>query len=228
LARLAPRFFDSAVVDREARHRAEQRCWMAQWESALAKVYGCEPHTNAHEPDAELPPLPSARTQRAVERELAGWGFWMDAGRAAMTRQHQHRAQALISLNQVARLLRVASDLKILACGDSAPDYPSESSDYRRAWADLERAYGNKCKSPSALPLPVPPGPAVAPPGVAPMSNVGGSALNQPPPSTSVATPPAERWWRPDAKHDLVPHALVRGPHGLLCLQRIDFPPLHP
>ena len=43
LARLAPRFFDAAVVARERENRAEQRRWLALWEPLLAKAYGVVP-----------------------------------------------------------------------------------------------------------------------------------------------------------------------------------------
>ena len=38
LAKMAPRFFDQAVIDREASNRAEQRRWMATWEPVLASA----------------------------------------------------------------------------------------------------------------------------------------------------------------------------------------------
>src|SRR5689334_23130654 len=67
LARLAPSFFDSAVIERDRREREARRHWMNLWEPALARVYGCEPET--YDPAEDLPPLPQPRTQRAVERE---------------------------------------------------------------------------------------------------------------------------------------------------------------
>ena len=63
MARLAPRFFDATVVNRERREREEQRRWMALWEPALAKAYGREPDTFPPDPVADLPPLPSRRTR---------------------------------------------------------------------------------------------------------------------------------------------------------------------
>src|SRR5512140_2194457 len=71
MAKLAPRFFDQAVIDREASNRAEQRRWMATWEPALAKAYGTKPKIPTAT-DA-LTPLPPLCTQRAVERHLADW-----------------------------------------------------------------------------------------------------------------------------------------------------------
>src|SRR5262249_58325794 len=59
LARLAPRFFDSAVVDREALERAERRRWAASWEPALAKAYGCQP-APPPDPAPDLPAVPQA------------------------------------------------------------------------------------------------------------------------------------------------------------------------
>jgi len=117
-ARLAPRFFDSAVVDREARDRQERQSWMAMWEPVLTKVYGPKPDS-APPADtlADLPPLPGPRTQRAVERELAGWSFWMAAGRLAMARHKQRRPHALPSLTQLTRLIKIQNDFARLACG---------------------------------------------------------------------------------------------------------------
>ena len=40
LAKLAPSYYDTAVMDREARARDEQRRWIASWEPDLEKVYG--------------------------------------------------------------------------------------------------------------------------------------------------------------------------------------------
>jgi len=119
LARLAPRFFDSIVVDREARERDERRRWMESWEPLLDKVYGPSrdlkqrPSAPADYP----PPLPGLRTQRAVERELAGWDFWMTLGRLALARHRLRRPHALPTFTQLARLLRIAFDFGRLACG---------------------------------------------------------------------------------------------------------------
>jgi hypothetical protein len=96
MAKLAPRFFDQAVIDREAENRAEQRRWMATWEPALAKAYGTKPEMPAATDD--LPPPPPPCTQRAVERQLAAWNLWMEIGRAAMERHQQRHPHALLSL----------------------------------------------------------------------------------------------------------------------------------
>jgi len=144
LARLAPRCFDSTVVNPERHERAEQRRWMASWEPALAKAYGVDPSPIPINAEADLPPLPSRRTQRAVERELAGWKFWMETGRLAMDRHQQRRPHALISWTRLARLLQIAMDFKLLACG--LPALPETSFESRHAnfLADLERAYGQR------------------------------------------------------------------------------------
>jgi len=139
LARLAPRFFDSSVVQPEALDREERRRWMALWEPTLARVYGCEPDPVPL--DDDLPPLPSLSVQRAVERELAAWSSWLEAGSLALRHQERH-PHRLLSLNQIVRLLRVAGDLKALVFGDSASGSPVEPCDHRQVWADLERAYG--------------------------------------------------------------------------------------
>lgn len=144
LARLAPRFFDSAVVNREAREREERQRWMASCESALRKVYGPAPDSAPRaNPSAELPPLPGPRTQHAVERELAGWNFWMAAGRLAMDRHKRRRPHYLPSLTQLARLISIQHDFGCLACGlDSRRPEPPPSSNLPRWEEDLARAYG--------------------------------------------------------------------------------------
>ena len=206
LARLAPEFFDATTVDRAVRHRAEQRRWMALWKPALDKVYGPDPVADsAPDPGLELPSLPGRRTQRAVERELAGWDFWMTAGRAALDRRQKLRPHALCSLSQLARLISVAFEFKQLACGHAAADPPSAFSDHSPFWSDLERAYGHRCESPSA------------PPPVPPATQNPASATGHG--SAAATTTPA--WPPPDDRRDLVPHALVVGSHGLLCLQPI-------
>lgn len=111
LARLAPRFFDSAVVDREVLERADRRRWMESWEPLLEKYYGPAPASERRtDPLSEPPPLPGSRTQRAVERELASWNFWLAAGSCAMSRYRQRRPHAIPSLSQLARLLRLPSN----------------------------------------------------------------------------------------------------------------------
>ena len=144
LARLAPRFFDSALVDREARDREERQSWMAMWEPVLTKVYGPKPDSAPRaDPLADLPPLPGPRTQRAVERELAGWNFWMAAGRLAMDRHHQRRPHYLPSLTQLARLMSIQHDFACLACGlDSRRPEPPPPPNLPNWEEDLARAYG--------------------------------------------------------------------------------------
>lgn len=144
LARLAPEFFDSAVVEREAREREERRRWMASWEPALRKAYGpATASTPAADMDLDLPRLPGLRTQWAVELQLAGWTFWMAAGRVAF-RRHQHcRPHALLSLAQLARLLQLAQDFGCLATGlGPDPPVPAVANLGNQCLADLERAYG--------------------------------------------------------------------------------------
>ena len=105
LARLAPSFFDSAVVDREAENRAERRRWMATWEPFIARAYGGEPRLP--KADDELPRLPSPRIQREVERKLAEREMCLVAGRVAMERYKQRQPHALMSWSRMARLLDI-------------------------------------------------------------------------------------------------------------------------
>jgi len=144
LARLAPRFFDSAVVHREARDREEQHRWMSTWEPIPRKVYGpAPPSARRAGPSADLPPLPGTRTQRAVERELADWEFWMAAGRLAKDRHKQRRPHALPSFSQLARLISIHFDFARLACGlDSRTPEPPPPPDLPNWEEDLAKAYG--------------------------------------------------------------------------------------
>ena len=151
LAKLAPRFFDSAVVDREARDREERRRWIASWEPILRKVYGPEPPSAPLAVSAsDRPPLPGPRTQCAVERELAGWDFWMAAGRLAMARHKQRRPHAVPSLTQLTRLIKIQTDFARLACGlETCQPEPMPLLNFSRVEEDLERAYGSR-QSPSS------------------------------------------------------------------------------
>jgi hypothetical protein len=142
LARLAPRFFDATVADREARQHAERRRMRELWAPALDLVYGPGPDRPLANAEADLPPLPSRRTQRAVERELAAWDLWMTAGQIAWDQQRQRRPHAVPSLTQVARLIQIAIDFGALACGPPSADGTPEPSRFDNYLADLERAYG--------------------------------------------------------------------------------------
>lgn len=141
LVRLAPRFFDPAVVDREAENRAEQRRWQATWEPDLARVYGVSPQ--APTGDEETPRLPPHHIQHAVERQLAKWQFWMEASRAARKRHNQRHPHALRSLGRVARMMQLAIDFGNLAAGLDSPNSLPERLTYDHHCTDLKRAYGH-------------------------------------------------------------------------------------
>ncbi len=196
LARLAPRFFDSVVVERERRESEARRLWMAEWEPALARVYGGEPQP--YDPSADRPPLPPPRIQQAVECELASWNFWLAAGRLALEK-HQHRnPHALLSFSRIARLLELGFKFGSLATGyDPARPQPEPVS-HDTARADLERAYGDSRPS-SADDLPVAAGApeAPAPPAPASLLSASSSELIKPAASehssstTQESAPPA-------------------------------------
>ncbi len=155
LIRLAPRFFDVAVIDRERENRAEQRRWMALWEPILARAYGVEPHPPSS-PDDDRPPLPHPNTQRAVDRRLAELQLWLAAAHAAGERHRQRRPHALPTLTQLARLLQRAFDLKKMVLGLDSPNPLPEKICYDYKFTDFKRAYGH---------LEVPPVPAAPVPG---------------------------------------------------------------
>ncbi len=182
LARLAPSFFDSVIVERERRERAQQRRWMAEWEPVLARVYGSEPQPPL--PEDEFPSLPPPRIQRAAERELAAHVCWMTAGREAIERFRQRHPHALISFTRLPRLLEVAANLSRLACGcdPSRPD--PQPTRFDVAWADLERAYGPDSAAASAEAAP-PQEPAAKQPHPAAGSGPGQS----PPPAVPEPHP---------------------------------------
>jgi hypothetical protein len=186
LARLAPHHFDTTVIERERRERAERRAWMATWEPALEKAYG--PPTAAEREArrladlrAELPPPLAPRTEQAVAREFARYTMWQTLGKAAFARYQQRRPHGDMSLGRIARLLEIAMDLKWIATGvdwrkpepPSAPLYPSSNWE-----ADLRRAYGPD--------VPATPAPSAPPakPALAPEDP-------PPPPPPSLSPPPA-------------------------------------
>jgi hypothetical protein len=144
LARLAPRFFDAAVVDREAREQAERRRWIASWRPLLDKVYGPAAVSDQPADDAaELPRLPGRRTQLAVERELAGLDFWLAAGRLALGRHLRRRPHAILSLSQLARLIQIGCDFGGLACGLESSARPARS----RRTVEESPACGPTCEN---------------------------------------------------------------------------------
>ena len=146
LARLAPRFFDSAVRDREAENRAERRRWMATWEPYIAKAYGVEPRLPVA--DDELPPLPSAQIQSEVDLKLAEREMCMVAGRAAMDRWQQRQPHAVMSWNRMVRLLKIGFDFGNLACGLDTPNPLPEKIAYDYELTDLKRGYGHEPETP--------------------------------------------------------------------------------
>jgi hypothetical protein len=139
LARLAPRFFDSAVVDRERRDHEARRRWMDSWKAAFMNVYGAEPAPLLE----KLPPLPPSRIQAAVERQLACQKLYLAAGSEALQRFQLRHPHALPNLNRLARLLEIASDLARLATGLDSTQPPAEPVNYENALADLKRIYGD-------------------------------------------------------------------------------------
>lgn len=214
LAKLAPRFFDPVTVEQERLHHAERQAWMAQWLPTLNRVYGLDPNTPDPESARPLPPLPSLAVQATVDQELAALSAWMEAGRVALAQFRERRPHALPSLTQIARLLAIGTTFARYACGyDPARPAPPPPN-YDQVWADLARSY------PAEPPASHPPGSAAAGSGI--------SSPNAAPPPFSPSPPvsqPSSPSLPPDDKRDLIPHYLVTGPHGLLCLQPIVVSP---
>ena len=141
LAKLAPRFFDPVVVDREAREREEQRRWQIEVDEMLVKVYGPAPASEKPDATADLAPPPSPRIQRVIERELADRECWLAVGMISWRRYHERRPHDVPSLGQVVRLLWVAVQFGRWAAGmsDKPPEPSLPKTDLE---ADLRRAYG--------------------------------------------------------------------------------------
>lgn len=123
LMKLAPRFFDSAVVNRETLARHAELQYRREWEPLLNKAYGLPP--DATEPVLEphwYPSVPkSQRAILAIEYELASWQVWMNTGREAMNAFQQRRPHALVSFTHLARLLEIGFAFASLATGVFSP-----------------------------------------------------------------------------------------------------------
>jgi hypothetical protein len=115
LARLAPRFFDSAQLNRERREQEARRQWSELSNAALLKVYGSAPAPPRPVPGP--PPLPRPRTQLAVELQLASCRAWLGLGRDALRRFRVRHPRAHVNLTRLARLFELASALGRLATG---------------------------------------------------------------------------------------------------------------
>jgi hypothetical protein len=197
LARLAPQYFDEAVIQREAENRAERRRWMALWEPALAKAYGVEyrgPESN----NDEKPPMPSPRIQREVNRQLVELQLSMKTGHVALERHRRRRPHALLSFSQMARLMEAGFDLAKMACGMDSPNPLPEKIIYDDDWTDLKRAYGHVNSTPEPegkgqrSPVPAAQAPCPQPVAAAPVeSGVASSTPPAPASAPSAPEPPA-------------------------------------
>jgi hypothetical protein len=119
LARLAPRFFDSAQLNRELCEQEARHQWSELCNAALLKVYGSTPVLPRAVPG--LSPLPRLRTQLRVELQLASCRAWLGLGRDALRRFRVRHPHARVDFSRQARLLELASALGRLATGaDSA------------------------------------------------------------------------------------------------------------
>ena len=146
LARLAPRFFDSALLERERREQEARRHWNDACNAAFLKIYGSAPDPPPPVPD--LPPVPPPRTRRAVERELASCRAWLTMGGDALRRFQVRQPRAWVSFSRLVRMFEVATALGRLATGADSAQPQTEPSIYATAWADLERIYGAHSSKP--------------------------------------------------------------------------------
>jgi hypothetical protein len=140
LARLAPSFFDSTVVERERREQEVRRRWLDQCQLALHKVYGTALDPFARVP--EHPLLPGPNTRVAIERELAAWRLWLCLGSDALQRSKLYHPHSVVNLITLARSLETASALGHLATGVDSTRAQSAAAFYTTVLADLHRIYG--------------------------------------------------------------------------------------
>lgn len=146
LMRLAPRVFDQAVVNREAEAEARDAPVRAEWQRAIAKVYGVEQPAVAEAwPKSFDSPWPkSSRTMRAIEREMETREIWLEIGRQALRDYQQLRPHHCPGLNEIGRLIEVATRLGRLVTGleSSQPKPGADVSDPPDFRAALRRIYG--------------------------------------------------------------------------------------
>jgi hypothetical protein len=147
LVRLAPSFFDSALIESERREQEARRHWLDAAAAALRKVYGAAP--DPHPPVPDRPPLPPPRTRLAVERELASCCAWLTIGGDALRRFQVRAPHAWVSFSRLVRLIETATALARLATGADSAQPQTEPSIYATAWADLERIYGDHAQEPA-------------------------------------------------------------------------------
>jgi hypothetical protein len=127
LARLAPRFFDSVLIERERREQEDRRLWLDSWNEAFLKVYGTAPAS--FPPVVEPPPLPPPRIQLAVECTLASCRAWLNTGSDALRQFRVRHPYAWVNFSRLARLYEVSTALARLATGvDSAPPQNTASA----------------------------------------------------------------------------------------------------
>jgi hypothetical protein len=116
LMKLAPSFFDAAVVDRLRKEREERLAHQRICELALNKIYGT---TSTPTADTRWDPVPprSPRTRRTVDYELVQCELWIAVGHHHFAQFKQSRPHAVLDFSQMARLLQVGINLRCLACG---------------------------------------------------------------------------------------------------------------
>jgi hypothetical protein len=135
LARLAPSFFDSAVIESERRQQEARRRWLDSGRLARNKVYGTSVEPPPPVPD--LPPLTPTRTRIAVERELAPWRLWLGLGSFALRQSKLYHPYPQVNFSRLAHLLKTASDLGRLATGLNSPQPQIEPDVFAPARLDF-------------------------------------------------------------------------------------------
>lgn len=122
LARLAPRHFDNAVIDREQREQRERAARLHEIAMAIEKVYGTPP-------DLTSPPFTSGEQaqkgeekvkpalREKVEFALAQYKLHLQLGRNAREQYERLRPHAVPTFGQIARLYELALAFGRIACG---------------------------------------------------------------------------------------------------------------
>lgn len=121
LIKLAPRLYDPAVVRREQRRRERDAERDAEIDAAIEKVYGPGSREETQRIRAQQRAWSEPRlhpaTERAVERWWTERTTWFQIGVELLAAYEAHAHHRFPSLQQIARLHELASQLGRASCG---------------------------------------------------------------------------------------------------------------
>jgi hypothetical protein len=154
LAKLAPHEFDPFIMRREQERREKDRIHDEKCAAALDAVYGpgagAEMHRVRERQEQWLRGRVSRPTRRAVERWKAERELWLQAGVESLDLFEAHAPHRLLSLQRIAQLLDIASQLGRSACNmpqahDKEPKIDPCELEHRLTFEEqLEKIYGDK------------------------------------------------------------------------------------